>query len=712
MLMSDTCMSELDQNSSKSTRTRPAKDWLIEPADYSAKLYQGENEHELLLTNGLISRTWRIAPNAATISYDNLMTGESIIRGVKPEALLQIDSVSYEVGGLEGQPDYAYLRNEWVPLLTANSEAFQFTGFETGPTEPRFPWKRVRYSANSAWPPPGVKLTLHFQSPIGELRGVTVSVHYEMFDHIPLLSKWITVTNDTGSDLVIDTFTSEILAVVEWESPVETPERWDYPNIHIESDYSFQGMTQKKANRTTKWIPDEQYTTQVNYDMKTPSLLVSRPPLGPDAIVLSGTTFETFRTFELIHDSTDRERKGLAQKRMYRTIAPWVTENPILMHVLSDQSEVVKNAIDQCAEVGFEMVIISFGSGFNMESDDPEYIARLKQLADYAHHKGIQIGGYSLLASRSISSEDDVVTPNGAYYVHAPCLGSTWGQRYFDKLQAFFQNTGFDVLEHDGSYAGDVCHSHKHPGHRGYKDSQWSQWRTISGFYRWCRENGIYLNVPDWYFLVGSNKAGMGYREVNWSLPRDRQIMIARQNIYDGTWEKTPSMGWMFVPLMEYQGGGAEATIEPLCEHLDTYGAHLMTNFSSGVQATYRGSRLYDTEETKSVVKEWVDFYKKYREILDSDIVHVRRPDGRDLDCILHVNPQLKYKGLAVIYNPLDRQLNTIVDLPLYYTGLTERATVKEQGHGVPTELKLDRKYHVQLALSLPAKSGTWFVIE
>ncbi len=101
-------------------------------------------------------------------------------------------------------------------------------------------------------------------------------------------------------------------------------------------------------------------------------------------------------------------------------------------------------------------------------------------------------------------------------------------------------------------------------------------------------------------------------------------------------------MGWMFVPLTEYQGGGAAATLEPLVEHLDAYEAHLAQNFDSGVQACYRGPRLYDTEATKAVVKKWVDFYKEHRAILDSDIIHVRRPDGRDIDCILHVNPQLQ----------------------------------------------------------------------
>ena len=41
------------------------------------------------------------------------------------------------------------------------------------------------------------------------------------------------------------------------------------------------------------------------------------------------------------------------------------------------------------------------------------------------------------------------------------------------------------------------------------------------------------------------------------------QKILNRQNIYDGLWEKTPSMSWGFVPLTKYQGGGAEAVLEP-----------------------------------------------------------------------------------------------------------------------------------------------------
>ena len=135
------------------------------------------------------------------------------------------------------------------------------------------------------------------------------------------------------------------------------------------------------------------------------------------------------------------------------------------------------------------------------------------------------------------------------------------------------------MLEHDGSYPGDLCAATNHPFHRGLDDSQWVMWRTITTFYEWCLANGVYLNIPDWYLLNGGSKTAMGYRESNWSLPREYQEIIERQNIYDGTWEKTPSMGWMFVPLTEYQGGGDAATIEPLADHLPHYEQRLANLF-------------------------------------------------------------------------------------------------------------------------------------
>jgi hypothetical protein len=435
--------------------------------------------------------------------------------------------------------------------------------------------------------------------------------------------------------------------------------------------------------------------------------------VGPEQTIAPGESFQTFRTFVLPYDSYDRERQGLALRRMYRTLAPWTTENPLMMHARFADWDQVKTAIDQCAEVGFEMVILTFGSGFNIEDDSEEYIAQMKKYADYAKSKGVEIGGYSLLASRKIGDGQDVLMPEGQQptFGNSPCIGSEWGQTYFKKLYNFYEQTGFTLLEHDGSYPGDICISEDHPGHKGYGDSRWNQYQVISQFYQWCRSQGIYLNVPDYYYLTGSNKCGMGYREVNWSLPRAQQVLHTRQNIYDGAWTKTPSMGWMFVPLTEYHGGGAAATIEPLNEHLDHYQKMMISNLGGGVQACYRGPRLYDTEETKAMVKETVDWYKKHREVLEGDIIHLRRADGRDIDYWLNVNPDGEEKGLLMVFNPLDEPVTREIEAPLYYTGLKKKATVYRQD-GPGKKYKLDRDYHIRLEVEAPANSSTWYIIK
>lgn len=693
-------------------------DWLVTDIPERAGVYRGQNEHEIALDNGLIRRTFRIEPNAATVAFENLVTGASLIRAVKPEALISLNGNSFEIGGLAGQPEAAFLLREWLDQMTAKPGAFRCLGFRTGVTRAPFDWKRKRHSADLPWPAPGVSLEFDYQVAEPTFKDVQVTIHYELYDRLPVLGKWIEVRNRGDHAVNLDSFTSELLATAEVESAVdERPFRsWRLPPIDMLSDYSFHGMDATTASKTVAWLPDPTYTSQVNYELKMPAMVVSRPPLGPDVQLRAGETFASFRTYVVVHDNDNRERQGLTLRRAQNALAPWSTENPVMMHVRSAQSKIFRAAVDQCASVGFEMIIYTFGSGLDMENVDPEYLAKIKSDVDYAHSKGIEVGAYSLLASRRVNDAEDVINPEtgktgGAIFGNSPCLCSRWGEEYFRKIQTFIEQTGLDLLEHDGSYPGDLCASKTHPGHRGLTDSQWMQWKKISDFYKWCRARGVYLNVPDYYFLAGSSKTGMGYRESNWSLPRERQVLLGRQNIYDGTWTKSASMGWMFVPLVEYQGGGSAATLEPLHEHLDAYAAHLANSFGAGVQACYRGPRLYDTEETKAVVNRWVTWFKQNRAALESDLIHVRRPDGRDVDCFLHVNPRIKEKAFAVVYNPLAVEAQRDLLLPLYYSGLTDQVRVREQ-EGAATEARLDREYRLKIPVRIGPKAVTWFVVE
>lgn len=690
-------------------------DWLLDPTPYRAGLFQGAGPNEIVLANGLIRRAFRTAPNGATIALDNLVTGESVLRGVKPEARVTIDGTAYNVGGLIGQPNYAYLDPAWLDGMSADPEALALVGMEATEPRARLSWRRVRHhDPHAAWPPRGVHLRMDYQTPTGP-EGVTVSVHYELYDGLPVYSKWLTVANGGERSITINSFTAELLAAVEYLSRVE--DRGAYyppPNIHVETDYAFGGFDVASSSRhIVHWVSDPDYATQVTYLRTAPCLLEVRPDVGPEQDIAPGETFETCRAFVLPQDSYERERQGLSVRRMYRVIAPWTTENPLMMHVRQADEEAVHSAIDQCAEVGFELVIMSFGSGFNIENDSPEYLEQMKRYAEYAASRGIQIGGYSLLSSRSIGGGNDIVSPEGQSPTHGSCpaLTSAWGQEYFRKLYQFYDVTGQLALEHDGSYPGDIDVTPRPPLQKGALDSQWVQWRIISDFYKWCRGRGVFLNVPDSYYLVGSNKCGMGYRETNWSLPREQQVIHTRQNIYDGTWDKLGSMGWMFVPLTEYHGGGEAATVEPLRDHLDHYRNMLLANLGAGVQACYRGPRLYDAPETAVMVKECIDWYKAHREVLEGDLIHLRRPDGRDLDYWLMVNPRGREKGLLMVYNPLPQERTKSIRVPLYYAGLEGSAMVTHEGaEPIRRELASDRSLRIEV--TVPAGGTTYAVFE
>jgi hypothetical protein len=736
-----------------------AQDWLIDGSPFKTVVKTEKNK--LVLENGLLRRVFLLGDGLATVALDNLMTGQSELRAVRPEASLTIAGKEYTIGGMQGQPVNNYLDERFLTKMSFDKSSFRLKDYRIEETQARFPWKpnNAWISNKEPWPAPGKRLVFTF-SAVAEadpaIQHLEVKIFIELYDGAPIISKWMEVINRGNREVKIDAFKSELLALVETapkvhygepheirmmalepghftkdfrKAPVQTDAPRDYidrfTQLFVVTDYAMGGdMEAMKDNPAVRWVfdhPEYEWTGIRYYGQYKPARLEVSPLIGPGYRLAAGQQFESCRAFELLRDATDQERRGLAERKFWRMMAPWTQENPLFMHVRSSEPSAVKQAIDQAAKVGFEMVIMTFGSGFKIEDKSIAYLDTMRQLSAYAKEKGIAIGGYSLLASRGAKADVAAISQKtgkpaktreeGSRFGLSPCLATDWGKDYFATLQHFFDYTGMNVFENDGSYPGDPCASTTHSGHHDYDDSQWKQWEIIRDYYQWCRAQGIYLNVPDWYFLSGSNKTPMGYVETNWSLPRAQQEIIERQNIYDGTWQKTPSMGFMFVPLTQYHGGGEAATIEPLHEHLDHYETRLRNLFGAGVQACYRGPRLYDTDDTEKLVHKWVDFYKTYRAILDADIIHLRRPDGRDWDGFIHVSPKLKNKGLLSLYNPLTVPISREIKVPLYYTGLTDQVLVLEAGKS-GKKYKLERDYTIKLKVTIPANGYIWYLFQ
>ncbi|MFM2233139.1 MAG: hypothetical protein RJB31_1840 [Bacteroidota bacterium] len=693
------------------------EDWLVKPINSKANVYQREKEGDLVLYNGLVRRSFKVSPNFACYDFQNMATGQQLLRAIRPEAKLIIDGKEYNVGGVVGQQEKAYLQQEWMKGFKAGTEDFIFDGYAVTDIKPFINWKRTTWASINKQAT-GKSLAVSFRSAVPSLKDLAVVVHYELYDGIPLIVKWVELINKSSNNIVVNRIVNESLGLVEEESAVVgSPEQMKKQHgIYVETNYAFNNaMRYDISDQTTHWVTDSSYTSQVNYNYQTPCVLEVYPEKVKAVALAPGETIKSPRTHELLMDSYDRERRGMMIQRMYATVAPWTTQNPIFMHLVSRNDEQVITAVDQCAATGYEALILSFGSHCNMEDTSAANVARWKKLTDYAHSKGILVGSYSLFSSRRINDETDVIDPKtgkpgGAFFGNAPCMGSQWGLAYINNLKYFITKTGFDLFENDGPYPGDVCASTVHPGHKGLDDSQWRQMELQKELYRWCNEHGVYVNAPDWYFLDGTHKIGIGYREVNFSLSRDQQKILNRQNIHDGTFEKLPSMSWGFVPLTRYQGGGPEAVLEPLKDHLKDYEMLMVQYYGAGVQACYRGPRLYDTTTTKALVSNTVSWYKKYRDILNAPIVHLRRADGRDWDGFMHVSPTLKDRAFVLLFNPTGETINRQLSIPLYYTGLKSKAFVfeKDKTH---RQILLDGKDNMKLEVSIPGGGYTWYVI-
>ena len=64
-----------------------------------------------------------------------------------------------------------------------------------------------------------------------------------------------------------------------------------------------------------------------------------------------------------------------------------------------------------------------------------------------------------------------------------------------------------------------------------------------------------------------------------------------------------------------------------------------------------------------------------------------------------------------MLYNPLKEKIDRTILIPLYYSGLTNTALVKEKEGGFK-KYTLNRNYEIELKFSIGPESYTWFIIE
>ena len=110
-------------------KAKITQDWLLGPIDAKTEVFTNV-KGELILSNGLIGRVFNVEKGGATVGLENEMTGEQMLRSIRPEAMLTIDGMELPVGGLIGQPIHNYLLDEWVDQMEVNPAALKLENYE------------------------------------------------------------------------------------------------------------------------------------------------------------------------------------------------------------------------------------------------------------------------------------------------------------------------------------------------------------------------------------------------------------------------------------------------------------------------------------------------------------------------------------------------------------------------------------------------------
>lgn len=604
--------------------------WVLGAGDCRARIE--ESAGQLSLSNGMIRRI--IEKNGCrAISFQNIR---------KDSELIAEPRTDFEV----------YAQGKCCSASQLTMESCRIV-----PCLDRVPFHRSEtMTAQGTYPPPGKAVELVYRIEKPALR---IAVRYELYDNMPVLMKQVAVENCGAGPVVIDNICTEVLVVGSF------PE-----SLFVDSDY----------DSTTDFIGLDFDTYAKHYARCRHGVLEVAPAQRMNVKLAPGETADSIAAFELLFETDYYEHRLIEVKEMYRRIAPWCTDNVLFFHLIANTPRAIRKAVDQCGEVGLEMVIQSFGSGVKMESHSNRYLERIRKAYDYGHAKGLRMGAYTLAYVKNYRPVrgNEALNHDGSHICR--CLATEWSQKYMADVLNFIDRTGADAVEIDGPYGMMTCSGGETHLHDDFTDSQYKQWKaSVLDWYQEIKSRGVYINAPDWHFLNGTNRSGVGYEEIAFSERREEQLVTSRIYYYKGTFSKNPSQGWGFLPLNVYHGGGKDAMFCPTDRNAFAFDWALAQITASGVWPTIRGKKVYDSEAGKQILKKWIKIFKRYRKVLNGITVHFLPPriDTQNpsrttgIDAIMNQLPEGEVRGFVMLFNQTDTEQAQELLMPVYYTGLT-----------------------------------------
>jgi hypothetical protein len=372
----------------------------------------------------------------------------------------------------------------------------------------------------------------YFRADTAGLQGVDVAVHYELYDGLPVIKKWVTVSVAAPAapvlvdDLFMEhlrapNFAPEMISVLQIQPNNPTPFN---QQIVPDPALSFPGRTQQLWYFDDAWDACCDTELHVSYSYYTRLKVGYGPdvtfggPTGPGVLVSAGDAapFESIPVRLLFHDTTDWERQGLGTRRMQQFLAPQLQESPLYTMINDISStEAFHLAISQAAAAGLELVVVGYGAnGYcgmcPQQTQNATWVAWFKSNVDFARSLGISVTAYTLMQmngwGEDVPAAEQVLQRDGTRGGIA-CFATDFHAAYRKSVLDFVVATGMVGVETDGqyenAYCGDDTGDHHHSGGAG---SWHAQVQATAGFNTALKAIGGYQTGADAYWWSGANK--------------------------------------------------------------------------------------------------------------------------------------------------------------------------------------------------------------
>lgn len=527
-------------------------------------------------------------------------------------------------------------------------------------------WK-VRANSPSAGCCPVLRLQLEFE-PVETLPdGVTITVVYEANKNAPVISKQVWIDNESEKSLRLDQIIVEQLR--------RTTEQRRILRVH--DDY-VRSTNSELRDATAHSNATECWTYPV--------------PLGN--WLAPGERFRSFRVYECLVGQEGEAELALdeAHTRLLRHLLPESRSPGLGTYVAPAKNDTgaYYRLIDQAADLGMETVVFHHGwvDGQLVSSifDDywryeprkelfPAGFADVRKLTSYARTRGLKAFFYAthdyvwfgkrdgINPDRHWVFDEDKDTVGTSWLRLHPA--TDWGTFLRRRITRALQEGGFEGLVLDGPYYGQVAPQSeaRHPAH----GDQQLGWRRQCEFFGILSAQRFFVEAAQGMnaFHHGARRiATSGYTEGDFHNTDPKTMVLkTRQGAWGFTRQFRPEQGIYFIPIESWLMGPA---LLPMSEHLVEINAYLANCYGYGFDGRLYTSQLYDGAETRRIVARWTEFYKQFRRFFqDGNLLHLREPDGKQVDAVGHLlDTAGERKLLVVAFNPLDTAQSGVIPLP------------------------------------------------